>query len=113
MSEATANPTDRYDLITSFHVFEHLTDPAAVLVDLSNLLSAGGEIIIEVPSSDDALLTLYKNEASSNFTYWSQHLFLFNQNTYGGFNKKKRIEIKLGETSPKIRTVESPSLVFQ
>jgi hypothetical protein len=35
-------------------------------------------MIIEVPNSDDALLTLYENYAFQNFTYWSQHLFLFN-----------------------------------
>ena len=93
LSEAKANPADRYDLITSFHVFEHLTDPAAVLVDLSYLLSENGEIIIEVPSSDDALLTLYKNEAFSNFTYWSQHLFLFNQHTMADLIRKSGLKL--------------------
>jgi hypothetical protein len=34
-----------------------------------------------VPSSDDALLTLYECQAFQNFTYWSQHLFLFNAAT--------------------------------
>lgn len=71
----------KYDIITSFHVFEHLIDPAQMLNDLSNLLNEGGEIIIEVPSSEDALLTLYENVAFSKFTYWSQHLYLFNQHT--------------------------------
>lgn len=72
----------KYDLITAFHVFEHLSDPITILKKLSKLLSKDGEIIIEVPNSDDALLTLYQNKEFSNFTYWSQHLFLFNEKTF-------------------------------
>jgi 2-polyprenyl-3-methyl-5-hydroxy-6-metoxy-1,4-benzoquinol methylase len=93
LKEATENSTDRYDLITAFHVFEHLSDPASVLVDLSKLLHENGEIIIEVPSSEDALLTLYKNEAFSNFTYWSQHLFLFNQHTMVDLIRKSGLKL--------------------
>ena len=51
----------RYDVITSFHVFEHLRDPKRVILELSKLLTDQGEIIIEVPNSNDALLTLYEN----------------------------------------------------
>ena len=68
-----------WDLITAFHVFEHLQDPKHVLDDLSSLLSDEGELIIEVPNSNDALLVLYNNKDFQNFTYWSQHLYLFNQ----------------------------------
>lgn len=70
-----------YDLITAFHVFEHLADPRQMLIDLSACLAKKGRIIIEVPSAEDALLSLYENEAFQNFTYWSQHLFLFNSDT--------------------------------
>ncbi len=66
-----------YDFITMFHVLEHLPDPRAVLRDLAGHIGSGGEIIIEVPSADDALLTLYKSKSFSEFTYWSCHLFLF------------------------------------
>ena len=38
-------------------------------------------MILEVPNSDDALLTLYESKDFQNFTYWSQHLFLFNTKT--------------------------------
>jgi hypothetical protein len=34
--------------------------------------------VIEVPSSADALLTLYENIPFSEFTYWTCHLYLFN-----------------------------------
>lgn len=71
----------RFDVITAFHVVEHLPDPRSILSQLSGLLNSGGELIIEVPNSDDALLTLFECEPFTKFTYWSQHLFLFNQRT--------------------------------
>jgi 2-polyprenyl-3-methyl-5-hydroxy-6-metoxy-1,4-benzoquinol methylase len=70
-----------YDLITAFHVVEHLPDPRKVLREMSEHLSDNGMIVVEVPSSEDALLTMYECVAFQRFTYWSQHLFLFNTNT--------------------------------
>ena len=70
-----------YDLITSFHVIEHLADPRQILQDFKKFLSENGRIVIEVPSSSDALLTLYESEPFQHFTYWSQHLYLFNAKT--------------------------------
>lgn len=70
-----------YDLITAFHVIEHLADPCAMLKNLAEHLKDRGRLIIEVPSSEDALLTLYESDAFQRFTYWSQHLFLFNAET--------------------------------
>ena len=71
---------NKYNLITSFHVFEHLSDPRFYLKRLAKLLNHNGMIVIEVPNANDALLTLYNSEAFQN-TYWSQHLFLFNKKT--------------------------------
>jgi len=74
-------PDDSLDVITMFHVLEHLADPVKVLNELYPKLSAGGRIIIEVPCSEDALLNLYDCKPFKNFTYWSCHLFLFNAET--------------------------------
>lgn len=70
-----------YDLITAFHVIEHLPDPRAMLTALAARLNGRGRLVIEVPSSEDALLTLYDNHAFQRYTYWSQHLYLFNAET--------------------------------
>lgn len=83
----------KWDLITAFHVVEHLPDPVGVLKELSSLLSEEGEMIIEVPSSDDVLLTFYENQPFQNFTYWSQHLFLFNANTIRSLVKKAGLKL--------------------
>jgi len=71
------------DIITAFHVIEHLNDPVDILKLLVSKLKMGGRLIVEVPNSNDALLTIYKNKSFSEFTYWSPHLFLYNSNTLG------------------------------
>jgi SAM-dependent methyltransferase len=70
-----------YDLITAFHVVEHLPDPRSTLSALARKLKPGGRIVVEVPSASDVLLTLYDCDAFKRFTYWSQHLFLFTAST--------------------------------
>lgn len=79
--EGALKSNEKYDIITAFHVIEHLKDPISIIKSLIKLLNKNGELIIEVPSASDALLTLYKSEPFSRFTYWSQHLYLFNSET--------------------------------
>lgn len=64
-----------------FHVVEHLPDPRAILKTLASMLAKNGRMVIEVPSSEDVLLTLYDSDAFQRFTYWCQHLYLFNAET--------------------------------
>lgn len=70
--------SQKFDIITAFHVVEHLKEPHVILNQLQKKLKPGGQIVFEIPSASDALLTLYKNKPFSEFTYWSCHLFLFN-----------------------------------
>ncbi len=79
---------ESYDVITAFHVIEHLSDPIKILQELCLKLKKGGKLIFEIPNSDDALLSLYKNKAFSSFTYWSPHLFLYNARTLDILFKK-------------------------
>jgi SAM-dependent methyltransferase len=71
----------RFDLISLFHVLEHLPDPISELGKLREKLAPGGRIVIEVPHAEDALISLYGCEAFKDFTYWSCHLFLFTEAT--------------------------------
>lgn len=71
----------KFDVITMFHVMEHLSNPKEIITKLSNKLKGGGKLIIEVPNAEDALLSLYESDSFSKFTYWSCHLFLFNAKT--------------------------------
>lgn len=81
----------RFDVITAWHVIEHLPDPIKTLKELKEKLT--GYLYIEVPNADDALLTLYQNKAFSEFTYWSCHLHLFNSNTLRSLLQKANLEI--------------------
>lgn len=71
----------KFDFVTAFHVIEHLSDPRAMLAELGRQLTDRGRLVIEVPSAEDALLTFYDCAAFQKFSYWSQHLFLFNPET--------------------------------
>ena len=79
---------ETFDYITMFHVLEHLSNPIDMLEELKRYLAPNGKIIIEVPNSEDALLTLYNSDAFANFTYWSCHLFLFNATTLNELFKR-------------------------
>lgn len=82
------NFNQKVDYIFLFHVLEHIAEPINVLERLRKNLKPNGKIIIEVPNSDDALLTLYNNKAFSEFTYWSPHLYLYNEKTLSALLEK-------------------------
>lgn len=72
---------EKFDIITMFHVLEHLTDPVSAIKNLSSYLEENGKLIIEVPNSEDALLSFYNCREFADFTHWSCHLFSFNKKT--------------------------------
>ncbi|MGG7153641.1 class I SAM-dependent methyltransferase, partial [Clostridium neonatale] len=79
---------NKFDVITLFHVLEHLKDPIYNLNYIKNFLNEDGEIIIEIPNANDALLRLYKSQKFADFTYWSFHLYLYNKQTLKSLAKK-------------------------
>lgn len=84
-----------YDVITLFHVVEHLTNPKAILKSLKKYLNPNGIIIIEVPNADDALLTLYNSKEFADFTYWSCHVYLYNSHTLKKMVEQAGYQVKL------------------
>lgn len=69
-------PDDDVEVVTLFHVFEHLLDPLHTLAQLKEKLAPGGVLIIEVPHANDFLLSQLELEAFKAFTLWSEHLIL-------------------------------------
>jgi SAM-dependent methyltransferase len=69
-------PDKNVEVATLFHVFEHLTEPLAALKRIKEIMAPGGKIIIEVPHANDALISVFDNEAFKSFTFWSEHLIL-------------------------------------
>jgi SAM-dependent methyltransferase len=65
------------DFVCFFHVFEHIGDPRSFLDSIRQILAPGGRILIEVPSLDDPLLSLYALPAYEAFYFQRQHPFVY------------------------------------
>jgi len=61
---------DSADIITMFHVLEHLPNPKAAIEKLFNALRSGGHLLIEVPN-------ILQSDASPHNIYFRAHLFYF------------------------------------
>jgi SAM-dependent methyltransferase len=68
---------ERFDVICMFHVLEHIFEPGPFLSNCAACLEPGGRLIIEVPSLDDPLLTLYDCEAYQRFYFQRQHPYVY------------------------------------
>lgn len=83
-----------YDVISLFHVLEHLPDPRAALKKLARHLTPDGMLYVEVPSANDALIQLYELEAFKDFTFWSCHLFLFHGRNLEDLAKQSELRVE-------------------
>ena len=62
------------DVVTLFHVLEHLADPPAVFRKLHHVLSDQGLLFIEVPN-------ILQSDASPHNVFFKAHLFYFSRFT--------------------------------
>ena len=74
-----------YDLITLFHVYEHINDPLDFIKVLNRKLKPNGKIIIEVPHAEDILIKIFNLNSFKKFTFWSEHLILHSKKTLKKF----------------------------
>lgn len=68
------NATGRYDIVTLFHVLEHLRSPAEAFANFHRLLSPGGSLLVEVP-------WILSGAISPSNRYFKAHLFYFDVQT--------------------------------
>lgn len=66
--------TGRFDVVTLFHVLEHLPDPLQVFAKLHSALNPRGCLFIEVP-------WIETNDASPHNIYFRAHLYYFSVDT--------------------------------
>lgn len=66
-------PEGKFDLITLYHVLEHLDSPVETLQKLGEQLTEDGILHIEVPSAKDVLLQV---ESFRKHTLWVEHRVL-------------------------------------
>ena len=84
-SDISEVPSNEFDVITLFHVFEHLTNPLELLKIAHDKLRVGGKIIIEVPHASDFLFAFLDLEEFKKFTFWSEHLVLHKRCSLAAF----------------------------
>jgi SAM-dependent methyltransferase len=70
---------NEFDIICMFHVFEHIREPISFLNSCKKLLNKNGKIIIEVPHSNDPLITLYNCEEFKDFVFQPMHPMVYNK----------------------------------
>jgi len=69
----------RFDIITIFHVLEHMANPIAFLKNVSKILKENGTLVCEVPNVNEMLLDYCKEY---NDFYWIRaHLNYFSEHT--------------------------------
>ena len=73
-----------FDVITMFHVLEHINEPIQFLKKIKLLMKKNSKLIIEVPSANDCLI-LQKNEKFLKHTLWSEHLILHTKKSLNKF----------------------------
>ena len=66
----------KFDVITMFHVLEHIPYQIKTLKAIKSKLKNKGKIIIEVPHAEDFLILQDELKEFKNFTFWSEHLIL-------------------------------------
>lgn len=81
-----------FDIVTMFHVLEHLPRPVDQLEQVHELLTDDGLLVIEVPNHDDWLLSVSGSYA--DFYYQEAHAYYFSPRTLylalvmGGFGSE-------------------------
>ena len=86
--DISALPNIEFDVVFLFHVIEHLPEPEESLGELLTHIKEGGLLIMETPNADDALLSIYGCEKFADFTYWSPHIYLYNESTMAGMLRR-------------------------
>ncbi|MFA6192496.1 MAG: class I SAM-dependent methyltransferase [Sulfurimonas sp.] len=78
LDDLKKNEDIKFDIIAHFFVFEHISNPFEFLKETYSMLNKNGVIIAEIPSSTDALTSVYNIPAFEKF-YWSiAHHYYYN-----------------------------------
>lgn len=55
-------PSGKFDIVTLWHVLEHLSDPVAYISEINRVLKMKGRLIIEVPNFKSAAACIFKED---------------------------------------------------
>lgn len=73
-------PADEtYDRICFFSLLEHIHDPVPFLLRLRDNLASAGLMILEIPSANEPLISLYDIPAFKSFYFQSMHPYVYGE----------------------------------
>lgn len=87
-------PSNYFDVIFMFQVFEHIQDPLDFLKECKKILKPHGKIYLEVPNIDDALLKVFNISAFNKRYYRAPHTYYYSIYTLKKLLKKAGFEGK-------------------
>lgn len=71
--------TEKADVITSFDVIEHVSNPVDFMTDVYHLLSPGGQAIIGTPTETPIMRRLLGETYERKLLFSTQHLWIFSE----------------------------------
>lgn len=89
-----------YDLVTMWHVLEHITNPRFILTKVHELLKPSGMVVIEVP--DVGSKPAIQQKENWHFVKPPEHLYYFDKNTLSklleltGFSVLESVQLPWG-----------------
>ncbi len=91
LSDLVVNKTEKYDLITLWHVLEHMHDPPSFLDDFYTKLSYHGLLVVAVPMAESTDARYYKH-------FWAgwdlpRHLYHFTRESIVSYCTKRGYEL--------------------
>ena len=70
-----------FDVVTLFHVLEHVENPVTFLYEIRGVMKPQSQLFIEVPNVDDMLVSVYRIPSYLRFYYQKAHLYYFSKET--------------------------------
>lgn len=84
----------RFERICFFSLLEHIIDPFHFLSQLRERLEDSGIMVIELPSANDPLLSLYNIDAFKSFYFQAMHPYVFSAKSIQILVEKCGLKIK-------------------
>lgn len=81
------------DLITMFHVIEHLDDPGAVIKNLARKLAPGGLLVVETPNFDSLDARIFGDRYWGGY-HFPRHWHIFRPQTLSKLGEDRGLQVR-------------------
>lgn len=88
-----------YDLVVSFHVIEHVTEPTSFMRAIHRALRPDGFVLIDTPNVDTFDFRLFSKRHWGGY-HFPRHFFLYDERTFTALAKKAGFEVVRFEYCP-------------